>query len=596
MKKSLAPRPLVLLKDSWRQLRAVLGRLMLLIIGSQILLSLIAFPLVRWFITEALRANGMYAIDLDTLTFTRGFPVTVLILILLALLVVFIMILQFGAYMVLLRNPHLSWRELLREVGALGRKALRAPSLLLTGYLLIVLPLSGFGFTSAMLHSVAVPNFVTGELVKETAGKILLIVAYTLIGYLNLRLCLTLPIFAFSDEGGSAAVKSSWHATRGLRPWPILVAVAAIVLGLAAVSIALFYVILGPTFVADALAPAASPIVAALSYGVAHVTVLVVTGFAVALLAGVLIAYSANVGMLNPAPTAPSSQGKTSMRVSVGVLVVSALALGIAAIPTMTRVAEHPETIILAHRGWTQGGVENTIEALEAANAVGAEIVEFDTMQTKDGQFIVMHDTDLARLTGHNVKVKDLTLDELTAMTVHADGMSGQIPSLVDYVTRAKELNQRLLIEIKLSGAETDTHVQDLVDVLAENDLLDGHLFHTLDYQTAEDLKTILPDQTVGYIMPFAGFGIPQTLADFLVLEEASATPHMQTRVENAGMGYFVWTVNTDDAIRQRLREGADGIITDHPDWALKAREEMTEETGLAGRLHDMMLGFMFPV
>lgn len=596
MKNSPAPGPMTLLKDSWMQLRAVLGRLLLLTILSQVLLSVIAFPLVRWVFTEALRANGMYAIDLDTLTFSRGFPITVLILLLLALLVVMIMILQFGAYMVLLRNPQSSWRELAQEVGTLGGKALRAPSLPLTGYLLIVLPLSGFGFTSAMLHSVAVPNFVTGELAKETTGKVLLTVAYALIAYINLRLCLTLPIFAFSNEGGTAAVKSSWRETRGLRPWPILVAVIAVVLGLALVSVALFYLILGPTFLADALAPTASPVVAALSYGIAHVAVLVATGLAVAMLAGVLIAYSDGVGALKTAPTARETNGKTSMRVAVGVLVVSALALGTAAIPTMSRVAEHPETIILAHRGWTEGGVENTIEALEAANAVGAEIVEFDTMQTKDGQFVVMHDTELGRLAGHSVKVKDLTLEELTAMTVHADGMSGQIPSLVDYVSRANELNQRLLIEIKLSGAETDTHVQDLIDVLAENDLLDGHLFHTLDYQSAEDLKTLLPDQTVGYIMPFAGFGVPQTLADFLVLEEASATSNMQNRVEDAGLGYFVWTVNTDEAIRQRLREGADGIITDHPDWALKARADMAEETGLAGRLHDMMMGFMFPV
>lgn len=111
MKNSPAPGPMTLLKDSWMQLRAVLGRLLLLTILSQVLLIVIAFPLVRWVFTEALRANGMYAIDLDTLTFSRGFPITVLILLLLALLVVMIMILQFGAYMVLLRNPQSSWRS-----------------------------------------------------------------------------------------------------------------------------------------------------------------------------------------------------------------------------------------------------------------------------------------------------------------------------------------------------------------------------------------------------------------------------------------------------------------------------------------------------
>ncbi len=579
-------------------MRTVSGRLLLTIVASQAILSFIAFPIVHWAIKEALRADGMYALDTANLRIGSGFPITVALLIAIGLLIVWLLVLQFSAYMLLLHNPQYTWRQLLGEVHRIGRKVFSPKSGLLAVYLLVILPLSGFGFTSAAISSVAIPNFITGELQKETSGRILLSLALILVAYLSLRWSLTLPIFVFSGEDGTRSMASSWRLTRGWRPWTIVAAIAVIVAGLFVVLVAMFYVMLAPTLLADMWWPAGSPFIAAASFGIANVLVLIVTGLGVALLAGVLIAYTkANSDLIAPSsPDAPHKLSGKPMVVSVALIVAGSVALAATAMPTMYAVADHPETTVLAHRGFTQGGVENTIEALEAANDAGAEIVEMDTMQTKDGKFVVMHDTNLERLTGKNVHVKDLTLDELTEMSVRADGMTGSIPSLVEYVQRANELDQQLLIELKISGAETDTFVQDLIDELEDNGLMSNHIFHTLDYNAANELKTLRPDLTVGYIMPFAGYGIPDTLADFLVLEESAATTTMQQRLEEAGLGYFVWTPNTKESINLYLREGADGIITDHPDWALESRERMDKETGLAGRLHDMMAAFLFPV
>lgn len=61
--------------------------------------------------------------------------------------------------------------------------------------------------------------------------------------------------------------------------------------------------------------------------------------------------------------------------------------------------------------------------------------------------------------------------------------------------------------------------------------------------------------------MPFAGGGVPDTPADFLVVEEWSTSDRLQREIEDAGLGFFVWTVNEDN-IRTYLRRDA-GIITD---------------------------------
>ena len=584
--------PLALLKTTWNAVMAVKGRLFLLVILSNLVLTALAFPLAHWVFREALRADGMYAIDMDDFAIAPGFPITVLLLMIALLIVLLALVVEFAAILLLLHDPALTWKQLGREVLGVGRKVFHPSSIWLALYLLVLAPLSGFGFTSAALNGVSVPNFITEELDKQTFTRVALVVLYVILGYVNIRLAATLPIFVLSKDGQTRALSNSWRITRGLRPWTLVVAVVILIAGLSVVSVAGFYLLLAPTFLADNVAPAASPVVAGLSFGAAQVLSLLLTGFAVALLAGILTAYSAaHTSKVTPFSQTPALKKSRRIGVANTAITVSAMAvLGVLAIPTMYAISDHPETIVIAHRGFTQGGVENTIEALEAANAAGAEIVEFDTMQTKDGRFVVMHDTDLGRLTGKSVKVKDLTLDELTAMTVHDNaGNSGQIPSLVEYVTRANELDQPLLIELKLSGAETETHVQDLLDTLDEDDLLGGHLFHTLDKASADELKSLLPNTTIGYIMPFAGLGIPQTHADFLVVEESSAGAQMQRNTTDAGMGFVVWTVNTKDGLNVRMIDGVDAVITDRPDWALTIREHLQEDSGLAGRLSHIM-------
>src|SRR3982751_167704 len=49
-------------------------------------------------------------------------------------------------------------------------------------------------------------------------------------------------------------------------------------------------------------------------------------------------------------------------------------------------------TLIVAHRGASAIAPENSLEAFEAAIAVGADMVEFDVRSTADGVLVVVHD------------------------------------------------------------------------------------------------------------------------------------------------------------------------------------------------------------
>jgi glycerophosphoryl diester phosphodiesterase len=67
----------------------------------------------------------------------------------------------------------------------------------------------------------------------------------------------------------------------------------------------------------------------------------------------------------------------------------------------------------VAHRGGACERPENTIMAFDNAVAAGADTLELDVHVTADDQVVVVHDNNLHRLTGENVKVRETPFAKL---------------------------------------------------------------------------------------------------------------------------------------------------------------------------------------
>ncbi len=73
-----------------------------------------------------------------------------------------------------------------------------------------------------------------------------------------------------------------------------------------------------------------------------------------------------------------------------------------------------------------------------------------------------MHDFNLRALTGVNKRPNQLTLKELTNMNVTENGQTAKMVSFDDYLAKANQLKQRLLIEIKTTPQDSPDLVQRL--------------------------------------------------------------------------------------------------------------------------------------
>lgn len=105
----------------------------------------------------------------------------------------------------------------------------------------------------------------------------------------------------------------------------------------------------------------------------------------------------------------------------------------------------------IAHRGIHIEGtdiVENTIPAFELAvkNGIG---IELDVQITKDNQLVVVHDSNLKRITGVNEQVNRLTLEEIKRLYVL--NTKNKIPTLYE-VLKVIDEKVPIIIEIKNTG------------------------------------------------------------------------------------------------------------------------------------------------
>jgi glycerophosphoryl diester phosphodiesterase len=72
-----------------------------------------------------------------------------------------------------------------------------------------------------------------------------------------------------------------------------------------------------------------------------------------------------------------------------------------------------PERGLCAHRGCADTFPENTLPAFREAVRLGAQMIEFDVRETRDGALVIMHDDNVKRTTNGEGKVNSFTLAEI---------------------------------------------------------------------------------------------------------------------------------------------------------------------------------------
>lgn len=217
--------------------------------------------------------------------------------------------------------------------------------------------------------------------------------------------------------------------------------------------------------------------------------------------------------------------------------------------------------LILAHRGASDARLENTLPAFQHALERGADGVELDVQLSRDGEVVVFHDADLARLAGRQQRIEHMTWDEIAQVQLHHHQ---RIPRLGDLLS-VWPTDRWLNIELKAGGPAV---AQQVVRLLAGRPMV---ILSSFDPRlllaaraagSAYEHALLLAAQSP----PFLHAGGAQAFGCTAVhLDHRLCTAGTVERYHQQGLVVGVWTVNSLLRKQEVAAWGVERIITDCP-------------------------------
>jgi glycerophosphoryl diester phosphodiesterase len=218
--------------------------------------------------------------------------------------------------------------------------------------------------------------------------------------------------------------------------------------------------------------------------------------------------------------------------------------------------------LIVAHRGTWGAAPQNSLAALEAAIALGCDMVELDVRRTRDGRLVVVHDP---RIQG--IRVGTLDHAQLQARL----GLR-QAPALTQVLERAAG-RIRLDVELKEDG-----YVEDVARTLAQHLAPKDYVVTSFLASVLAAIKEQAPATCTGLLLkPVAAGNLEKRLqrsrADFLAPHAHLARAGLLARAAERGLRSYVWTVNNRRVLHAMLDDPrVAAVITDRPGDALAHR------------------------
>ena len=534
-----------------------------LFIGIDIFTQVLVIPVFRYVTTGILKAGAIPFISYQNIIIIITTHTLVFLCLILELAILLLVI--YGGFALILlgireiSQEKFTLRFLLKELIQTYKSVQISSVLLLALYFLLIVPFADIVYRTPLLAKIQIPEFILDFLMRNVWLASGLTIFYILAFIFGIRLILTLPIMIYQRKKTLVAMKESWKLTSH-KQWLTILS-RLVVLGISAgLILFVFYLLVYSCQLGlDHLSKA-------LSFGFATFNLILVQAISEFVAIGIsVISILIVIKPLDDfiVQTQVTSEKRKSIKImDLCLITIFLLAAGVNNILYL-KGTEMQRPITISHRGVSdKNGVQNTIPALKKTAKLHPDYVEIDLHETKDKQFVVMHDENLKKLAGIDKAPKDLTLNQLTKITLHEDGHHAKIASFDQYLKAAAKLKQKLLIEVKTTPNDSPKMLERFNKKYGKLILKRNYQVQSLDYRVIEGLHQINPKLFVLYIQPY-NFTYPQSLADGYSMEYSTLNNDFIWQAQLQNKTVYAWTVNESNIMMKMMYENVNGIITD---------------------------------
>ncbi|CAH0754258.1 unnamed protein product [Bemisia tabaci] len=265
----------------------------------------------------------------------------------------------------------------------------------------------------------------------------------------------------------------------------------------------------------------------------------------------------------------------------------------------------------ISHRGGAGESLENTLTAFRHGLDEGTQMLELDCQLTKDGQVVVLHDSNLLRLTGVDKNVSDLDYSDLpllkTDLPIEFD--PGNFCSKPDCPDRKIPLLSQVFQEFPKTPINIDIKQNNDILISKVNELIIQHCREDLTvwgnlrdevvkkcYSLNKNINVFFSLRQVIYLillfysglLPFVPLkethleiflpsiylrrirldgGGQLSFSPFILhatnilLMKRALFKHLSKR----GIQTYIWVLNDETDFQQAFQLGATGVMTDYP-------------------------------
>ena len=533
------------------------------------------------FVLEKIFELMMYFAGINNVTQTNFYnilfhPVSLITLIVYILIMAFIMFFEFSFIVFMIygkfNNKNYSVRTILNKSFNSMKSLIGKQFIFFLAYFITMIPIQNLGLNSVLTQDLYIPKFITEELLKTSSNAIIFLVAMLILIYINFRLFFVIPLTIISRKSLSDSIKESWEITKNHKLEMILIVLMSEVIFTIVSGIIVFVVI----YIFEIINSSGnSLILQTLLFTLLQAVFFFFSVMSKLVIVTTLVNIIVDKNEVSNEIINLESKEKRKFKYFNTFLTIFTISLIIYNGYNIYYTGVNENVLTIAHRGDVEYGVENSLEALEGALKNKADYVEMDIVMTKDNKFVVLHDFNLKRLAGINKNIYDMNFDEVVGLEIKQGVFKSHITSFEEYVKRAKELDVKLLVELKPHGKEPDNYVDLVIQELKRLGVDKKYKVMSLNKDVMVELNKKEPDIDTGYVIPIQFGSFNNIAVDFYVIEDFSFSNYLLREAKIEKKNVFVWTINDQEDMTRYLQTAVDGIITDNPKMVNDVKKEL---------------------
>lgn len=240
-----------------------------------------------------------------------------------------------------------------------------------------------------------------------------------------------------------------------------------------------------------------------------------------------------------------------------------------------TVISTSDNLTLVAHRGMRSVAPENTTASFTEAGKHGYWGAECDVYRTKDGVWIISHDSHTYRMMDKSAFIEKKTYEELMDMNVDNDVNIDKyedlkICSLEEYLDICKKYNMTPVIELK--GKNNTEYYSEIVELANQFEVNPVYIsFHIENLQTMRRLtqcKMYYLVQKISEDDIQDAKSIENCGIDFNGNKDKNFKSDIIKKCQDAGLELGAWTINEEDALQKLEQYGITLITTDCIEYA----------------------------